>query len=218
MHEEPTCTQCRCEGGELIKVKLPGVPLGEVHADCMRLYREEHSRTCERCGDRCTEAETCLVAGDSLIHEGCMKVKKNVRIMEQKRETVEGVLDKFSVGRIGTFKNWRTRYFIADQWSIEYYKKSTDPKPCGRVSFTPATRLRVHVTSKHHPQASDSSYHYLSLDFREDSENRTLLLRTSSGEEYEKFTSFFTTHVQLHDCGGSNSSSNENIPQIESEA
>eukprot|EP01059_Diplonema_ambulator_P015399 TRINITY_DN26518_c0_g1_i1.p1 TRINITY_DN26518_c0_g1~~TRINITY_DN26518_c0_g1_i1.p1 ORF type:complete len:221 (+),score=29.17 TRINITY_DN26518_c0_g1_i1:54-716(+) len=211
------CGQCGIVG-EVVLVKLPGVPLAYLHAECVAGFREEYGKICGKCGKVCSEDETCVILEEgAAVHEECLKVKKNVRIVEVKREAVEGVLDKYSVGRIGTFRNWRHRYFIADQWSIEYYRKATDAKPCGRVSFTPATRLRTDVTAKQHPQATDPSYHYFTLEFREDSEDRTLLLRTSNPAEYEKFVNFFRKHVEKYpesDCD----TSDEGIPRMGAEA
>ncbi|KAJ9461036.1 hypothetical protein DIPPA_19732 [Diplonema papillatum] len=125
--------------------------------------------------------------------------KKSVQFREIHNGSVACVMEKYSVGRVGTFRNWRTRYFTADHWCIEYRKKTSDVVPCGRICFSPATRLRTVVDAKVHPQACDPNYLYLMIEFDENHRPYTILLRTNSCTEYSRLASFLSEHVSRHD-------------------
>eukprot|EP01060_Flectonema_neradi_P000788 TRINITY_DN1048_c0_g3_i1.p1 TRINITY_DN1048_c0_g3~~TRINITY_DN1048_c0_g3_i1.p1 ORF type:complete len:256 (+),score=42.19 TRINITY_DN1048_c0_g3_i1:53-769(+) len=203
---------CRvCNGsGSLILVKLPGVRASLVHEHCRLDFEDGYTRKCNICEKRCSADDECETDEiGHLTHTRCHKVNNNVDItgsrltvkrksvhFNDERATITDTMDKFSVGRIGTFRNWRSRRFVADKFGIEYFKGSSQ---CGRVSFTPSTRLRLACTRKHHPQAKDSSSNYMLIHFREIDESRTLLIRTSSPGIYAKWSLFLSQHITTID-------------------
>ena len=195
---------CRiCNGpGTTVIIKLPGVRESFVHEKCRKRFEEGYTRRCNTCGELCKSSDDCQTDEiGHLMHITCheksnskptkMMIVKSVRI-EDSRTTISDDLDKFSVGRIGTFRNWRSRRFVADRFGIEYFKGSSQR---GRVSFTPSTRLRLACTSKHHPRAVGSTAFYLLISFREIDENRTMLIRTTSSSTYDKWASFLSQHI-----------------------
>ena len=166
--------------------------------------RERGRGCCQACGEHDDNLLVLRRGGAATVymHVGCVAegrrgMAKRVAISEPRKETVCGTLDKFSIGRANTFKNWRTRHFVADAFSIQYFKNKKDALPQGRIPFNASTRLRTAVSPSQHPQATKPACKYLLLDFDEDTEHRQLLLRFDDPSLHNLFATFLATFLPL---------------------